>query len=180
MTERIDYILDSNIDRQTRTVWLTGPVDEEMYALVSKSLHIFRGKPVHFRLQSDGGAIDQGLAICDLISSHTGRTTITVEGNAESMAAVILQSANIRRMTKSSLIMIHQGILGVDEKHKRDVKQYIKIIDKQDAICDEIVVRRIQKKHPKYSWNKFRAETEHDVYFTSEQALAWGLVDHVI
>lgn len=168
------------VDYKKRHVWLYGDVDADMVQVVSSSLHEFRGKSVHFHLNSEGGDEDSGLAICDLIRLHTGRVIMTVEGTAQSMAAVILQSADVRRITRNSFLMIHQGSLGVDDAHKKSVKAYIRICDWQDELCDKLVLARIRKKFPKYTWEEFREKTSYDVYFSADQSLKWGLVDVVL
>ena len=96
------------------------------------------------------------------------------------MAAVILQTARRRLISQSSHLMIHQGVEEPAPDSKKNIKSYLKLSDTKDDICDRIVLKQIQKKHPKYSWTDFRNATHFDVYFTAEDALKWGLVDGVI
>lgn len=172
-------MVESNIDPVTRTVWLRGDVDDDMLALVSKATHLFKGKSIQFNLNSGGGEETAGLAIYDLIAGH-GPTSMTVMGSAESMAAIILQAARTRAIFQNSHLMIHQGEVAPGESHKKNIKAYMRISDKQDDVCDRIILGRIQKKYPKYSWAKFREESNFDVYFTAQQALQWGLVDKIV
>lgn len=180
MSDRVLHWFEYGIDMRTRTVWLEGDVDEQMLSLTVKALHLFRGKPIHFYLSSGGGEETAGLAIYDLISRHRGHTTITVLGSAESMAAIILQAARVRQITRNSYLMIHQGEISPPESSKKNVRAFLKISDHQDDVCDAIVLQRIQRKYPKYSWSKFREETSNDTYFTAEQAKKWGLVDRIV
>lgn len=179
-SSRLDHIVDNNIDPVSRTVWLRGDVDDGMLDLVSKACHMFCGKSIKFILSSGGGDDTAGLGIYDLIAGHSGPTEILVEGSAQSMAAIILQAARKRVIYSNSYIMVHQGEIQPGESHKKNLKSYMRISDIQDDVCDRILLSRIQKKHPKYSWAKFREETNFDVYFTAAQALQWGLVDGVI
>lgn len=179
MTNDIENWIDYNVDVRTRTVWLDGDVGDDMLRLVGKSLHLFRKKSVHFYLNSSGGEETAGLAIYDLIRNHAGRTTITVAGAAESMAAIILQAPNRRLITSNSYLMIHQGEISPPDSHKKNVRAYLRISDKQDDSCDQIILSRIQKKYPKYSWTKFREATNFDTYFMAEDAVKWGLVDQI-
>lgn len=178
--ESIERWITDHIDVATRTVLLNGAVDDDMLELVVKSLLLFEGQGVTFYLNSTGGEETSGLAICDLLIRHKGQINMIVTGSAESMAAVILQTASSRLITRNSFIMIHQGEVSIPDGHKKNVRAFLKISDSQDEICDSIVLKRIQEKHKKYSWAKFRTETHFDVYFTAEQALQWGLVDKVI
>lgn len=160
-------------------VWLSGDVDSEMLEQVQEILQEARGKAVHFLMNSDGGEETPGLAICDLLLLYPGTVSITVAGAAESMAAVILQAADHRYILPSSHIMLHQGETTA-EGHKKNIKAFLRIADMQDDRCDELVLRRIKKKYPKYSWAKFREATDFDTYFSAEKAMEWGLVDRVI
>lgn len=171
--------LSESIHIPSRTVYLTGDVDDIMLELVAKALHLFRGRSINFILNSEGGEETAGLGICDLLLAYPQTIRMTVVGSAQSMAAVILQAADVRSITPSSYLMLHQGEDAV-EGHKKNIRAAMRITDMQDDICDEIVLRRIREKKPKYSWAKFREETKFDVYFTAEQALSWGLVDEII
>lgn len=176
---QLDMLLDNNLDIPGRTVFLNDGIDDESLELVLKGLHLLGPKPLTIKMNSGGGDISPGLAICDLIERH-GHVTIDVAGKAESMAAVILQSARWRRMLPNSHLMLHQGIQEVSDDHKKNIKSFLKLTDKFDDRCDEIVLKRIQEKHKKYSWVRFREETLMDTYFTASEALKWNLIDEII
>lgn len=172
--------LNHGIDLRSRTVQLCMDVDAAMLEVVARTLHQFRGKSVRYILTSDGGDVTHGLAICDLIRRHKGKVTVEVLGHAESMAAVILQAADVRLMHTNAYLMVHQGVVGSTEGHKRNIKAFLKLSDVQDDVCDNLVISRIQEKHPKYSWTKFREESNFDTYFDASQAVRWGLCDKVL
>lgn len=175
----IDTLLVDNIDIPNRTIILNEGIDDDSLALIIKGFQLLGQRPITILLNSGGGDVGPGLAICDLIQQH-GNITISVVGQALSMAAVILQAAKTRKMTSSSYLMLHSGIEEPAADHKKNVKAYLRLTDKLDDIMDAIVLKRIQKKHPKYSWAQFRKETMMDVYFTAEQAKKWNLIDKVV
>lgn len=160
-------------------VLLAGEVGQEMLETVFSTLQKAAGRNVHFYLTSEGGTESEGLAICDMFSAYSGKVSVTVLGAAESMAAVILQAADIRLMSRSSYLMIHQGE-SMAEGHKKNIRAYLRVSDMQDDLCDDLVLRRIKKKYPKYSWTKFREETNFDLYFSADKAVEWGLADKVV
>jgi ATP-dependent Clp protease protease subunit len=168
------------IDAKRKVLLLNDGIDDDSLGLVHTALLEFGGKPCRIVMNSGGGSVVSGLGIIDLIRSYPGKVTIDVVGAAESMAAVILQAADVRRMHASSFLMIHQGIEEPEADSKRNIKSYLKMSDRNDDLCDDLVLKRIQKKHPKYGWAQFRAETENNQYFTAEQALEWNLVDRII
>ena len=169
-----------NIHLATNTIFWHDGVDEEMLEVIQKGFHLMRNSPITLKLSSGGGDVNAGLAICDIMHTHKHRVTVEVWGRAESMAAVILQAADIRKISSSSHIMIHQGVEEPAADTKKNIKAYLKLSDNMDDICDSLVLRRIQKKFPKYSWNQFRQETHFDIYFKAQEALKWNLVDKII
>ncbi|MGH8089639.1 MAG: head maturation protease, ClpP-related, partial [Stenotrophomonas sp.] len=62
---------------------------------------------IHVRLNSVGGIVADGLAIHNALKSHTARKVITVEGQAASIASLILQAGDERQVYASSLVMVH-------------------------------------------------------------------------
>jgi ATP-dependent protease ClpP protease subunit len=62
---------------------------------------------IHVRLNSVGGIVADGLAIHNALKSHTARKIITVEGQAASIASLILQAGDERQVYASSLVMVH-------------------------------------------------------------------------
>ncbi|RXK68625.1 Clp protease ClpP [Stenotrophomonas sp. MA5] len=62
---------------------------------------------IHVRLNSVGGVVADGMAIHNALQSHSARKIITVEGQAASIASLILQAGNERRVYASSLVMVH-------------------------------------------------------------------------
>lgn len=163
-----------------RRVILLQDIDDDALSQVALGFEEFKGKNCRIILNSTGGSVSEGLGIIDLIQLYPGKVTVDVIGSAESMAAVILQAGDVRRMAPSSFIMIHQGTDAPDEGTKKDIKSYLKLSDDLDDRCDSLVLKRIQKKHPKYSWSQFRAATENNIYFTAAKALEWGLIDSIM
>ncbi|WP_340571719.1 ClpP-like prohead protease/major capsid protein fusion protein [Stenotrophomonas sp. G106K1] len=62
---------------------------------------------IHVRLNSVGGVVADGMAIHNALQAHPARKIITVEGQAASIASLILQAGDERRVYASSLVMVH-------------------------------------------------------------------------
>jgi ATP-dependent Clp protease protease subunit len=160
---------------------LFGDVDQDMLSKVQKAiLNRSSNAPLYFILNSGGGDVTSGLAIINLLERHKGKVTIEVLGEAESMAAIVLQAADLRLMNKYSHLMIHSGEIEPPSGKEKDIEAWIKLSKVQDQICDELILRKIQKKKPDYSWMKFKQEIANDNYFSAKQALEWNLVDKII
>lgn len=62
---------------------------------------------IHVRLNSVGGVVADGLSIHNALKAHPARKVVTVEGQAASIASLILQAGDERRVFASSLVMVH-------------------------------------------------------------------------
>jgi len=60
-------------------------------------------------ISSEGGEVAAGLAIHNILSRHPAKIRAHVDGYAYSIASVILQAADERRMPSNGLIMIHNA-----------------------------------------------------------------------
>lgn len=58
-------------------------------------------------ISSDGGDIATGYAIFNMLSRHTARKVMRVDGLAASMASVILMAGDERIVAKNAMVMIH-------------------------------------------------------------------------
>lgn len=64
-------------------------------------------------LNSPGGDVYDGIAIHDFLASHPAKVVTEVTGFAASIATVIWQAGNERRMSSNSSALVHKGMLGL-------------------------------------------------------------------
>lgn len=76
---------------------------------MAKELQGLNGKKLDVRINSRGGAVDQGLAIYNLLKSYDGEVTTICEGYACSAASVIFMAGSNRLMRMGSLLLIHNA-----------------------------------------------------------------------
>ncbi len=63
---------------------------------------------IHVRINSDGGAVSDGMAIHGLLSDFvTEQVLVSVDGFAASIASVIAMAGDVIQVTPQSMIMIH-------------------------------------------------------------------------
>lgn len=169
---------EHNINLETKTLYLGHgesdcDVDEFLTANVLKGLHVLSkirpDDPISIIMNCTGGEVHHGLAIYDTIRSLSSPVHIAVAGSCESMAAWILQAADLRTMTSNSHMMIHHG-----EGRKT---AFDKEVDKR---CTEILLDKIREKNPDFSESKLDKILLKDTYLWPEQALELGLIDEVI
>lgn len=182
--DNLEKFSELGIDLPSRTFLLQGAVDDSMLKHVLEAMHYFSkqrtDKPINIYLSSTGGEVVHGLGIYDAFCLCPADIHITVFGSAESMAAIILQAGDWRRITRNSYLMIHQGDECTPEDSKRNVDAHLKNSRWLDKKCDTILIERIRQKRPKYTIEELQQETQFDKYLPPQEALNWGLVDEIV
>lgn len=177
--EYIQYFYEHNVDISTKTIYFgygqessDVELDHKLTADVLKGLHLLSHirpeEPINIILNCGGGDVDHGLGIYDTIRECKSPVHIYVTGAAHSMAAWVLQAADLRVMSPSSSIMIHDGSGPKDGYTK-----------KQDRYCKQILLEVIRRKHPNFSTIKLQKMLDTDTYFTATEALELGLIDKI-
>lgn len=187
MSDQSEFIsfYDYNIDFSTRTLYLgygaevsEASLDPKLTAEMIKGLYLLdrsrysgstTNPTIHLIINCIGGDVDGGLAIYDTVRSLNSPVVATVVGSAWSMAVWILQAAALRRMTEHSSLMIHEGE-GPKDGYSRKV----------DRICNSILLKRIQEKHPKFTRARLQRMLDKDTYLSADSALELGLIDTIV
>lgn len=177
--DQVWLFYEHGIELSTKTLYLGFGADEEVdldqkvTADVLKGLHILSSirpeEPIRIMMNNQGGDTQHGLAIYDAIRNVSSPVHITVYGHAYSIAAWILQAGDVRRMSKHSSLMIHDG-QGTKSRFFKE----------QDSLCRDILLQRIKEKHPEYSAARLQKLLDTDTYLWPQQALELGLIDEVV
>lgn len=136
---------------------------------------------IDLRLHCDGGSVIEGWGIYDRLRATGKEITATVEGNAASMATVIMMAApkERRRAYKSAQICVHNpwvpgyaldGKLTADdlEKAARDLKE------QQDKMLN-LYVERCECDR-----DQMQALMNEDKYIGVDEAMQYGLIGEII
>lgn len=181
-SENIQLLFERNLHIPTRTISLIGDITRDSAESTIKGLHILgsiSSDPITIILNSDGGEVNQGLAIMDMIRRQQSHITIDVYGEACSMASIILQAADTRRMAPTARLMMHVGTIAYDN-HVNVVKRWAKYEAKEDKICTDKLLERIREKHPDFSRAKLSKMLEFDTILTADETVEIGLADSII
>ena len=163
-----------------RIVFLGSPVDDQVANLiVAQLLHLESQDPekdISIYINSPGGSIYAGLAIYDTIQFIKPDVATMCVGIAMSMGSLLLAggAAGKRMSLPNSRILIHQPSAGF-EGQSTDIEIHAAEILKTRARVDEIYAR-----HTGQSLERVHEDMERDRFFTSEQAVEYGLVDRVL
>jgi len=182
-----DLLYQYGVDLRSRILYLDGndsegEVDRSMVLQAIKGLSILAQspEPLHIILNTPGGDTDQGFALYDYIKQLPNEVSITVLGNAHSMGVYILQAADIRRITKHSTILLHDGENRFGGHNRRTVHAWYEMTKTWDSWADEIILEALREKDPTFSKQKLQSWLSSDKIFTAEQALEVGLVDEIV
>lgn len=127
------------------------------------------GKEVRVSVNSEGGAIKEGLGILHAIRNH-GNVTVIVEGYAASIASVFVLAAKRRISPPGSLWMVHDPWAYTDATTSAELRQ---AADMLDAHREELVALYVQGTGR--TEKEVRAAMGATTWFTSAQAVKWGL-----
>jgi ATP-dependent Clp protease, protease subunit len=163
-----------------RIIFLGSQVNDEVAnAIVAQLLFLQSEDPksdIHMYINSPGGSISAGLAIYDTMQFINCPVATYCVGQAASMGAVLLAAGATgkRKALPNSRIMIHQPLAGAEgtaEEILIHAKEFIKVKER---------LNRILIKHTGHALEKIEQDTDRDRFMSAEEALEYGLIDHVI
>lgn len=171
-------LFDRGIDRVSRTIILSGEVDEDFLFNLECGLTLLEGlgkEDINIRLNTPGGCVFLGNSVVDRILSSTCRIHIHAYGEISSMGISILAAGDTRSASPLTSFMHHEDSYLVEGRHSHN-KNYIKFAERQDMIMCKWLATRTKMDYN--FWKKTGVEADH--WFTADEALRYGLIDEII
>lgn len=136
-----------------------------------------RPKEIRIIINSDGGELDGGFAISQMIERYPAKVTCIIDVRAQSMASAILQSCDVRVMTSRGMLMMHQAHLTCE-----DCEEHRLLTAAQDirTITHQLAVQSCQKAKVKPAEWLEKTANGHQWMLTPDEALKLGFIDSVI
>ena len=136
-------------------------------------------KPIEIILNTHGGSLFDGMALCDVIDNLKTPTTITVYTYAYSMGGIILAAGfnnpNVKkRCYKHSTALFHAGSSYL-EGNSTSVKDQFNFYQKFEEM-----IKQYTLSHTKISEEEYDKMERYEWYMTSDIMLEKGLVDEII
>jgi ATP-dependent Clp protease protease subunit len=127
-------------------------------------------------INSPGGVVTAGLAIYDTMRYVRPPVHTLCVGQAASMASLLLCAGakGERRATPHARVMLHQPMGGAQGQASDVLIQAAEIARLRDILTDLYV------RHTGADREKVRKTLDRDTFMGAEEAVAWGLLDHVI
>jgi ATP-dependent Clp protease, protease subunit len=162
-----------------RIIFLNGQIEDTMASLVCAQLLFLEsespGKPIYLYINSPGGVVTAALAMYDTMQFIKAPVGTLCMGMAASAATLILAAgaAGHRASLPNTSIMLHQPSGGYQGK-VTDI-----LIHAEESLRLKRRTNEIYARHCGRSYEEVEAALERDRYMAPEEALAWGLVDHI-
>ena len=102
----------------------------EWPAKIKQQLDELKGKDLTIYINSDGGMINAGVAMANMIARHDGHTTAIVDGWCCSIATQIFFAADERKMPENAYLMIHKPSVAIADGNAYDLRKTAETLDK--------------------------------------------------
>ena len=152
--------------------------DDIANVVISELLYLdsINNDDINIYINSPGGSISAGLAIYDTMNYVKSDISTTCVGMAASMASILLANGKKgkRYILPNSEVMIHQPLGGVSGQ-ATDIK----------IVADRIItlrkkINKILSDKTGNNINMIENDTERDHYFSSDEAVKYGIVDKIL
>lgn len=130
-------------------------------------------KEIRVYINSLGGSVVEGLAICNQLRRHPAHKTVVIDGFACSIASVIAMAGDTVIMPKSAMMMIHNPwtiALGNAEELRKSA-------DDLDKLGEGVRQAYLEKAGDKLDESKLIEMLNAETYLTAEECIAFGLAD---
>ena len=162
-----------------RIIFLGSEVrDENANAICAQMLLLNAEDPhsdIYLYINSPGGSVDSGMAIFDTMQWISNDVATVAMGLAASMGQFLLSAGTPgkRYALPHSRIMMHQPSGGLGGTAS-DIR-----IQAEQSLHIKRTMAQLIAKHTGQTVEQIEADSDRDRWFTAEQALEYGFIDHV-
>ena len=162
-----------------RIIFLGSEVrDENANAICAQMLLLNAEDPhsdIYLYINSPGGSVDSGMAIFDTMQWISNDVATVAMGLAASMGQFLLSAGTPgkRYALPHSRIMMHQPSGGLGGTAS-DIR-----IQAEQSLHIKKTMAQLIAQHTGQSVEQIEADSDRDLWFTAEQALEYGFIDHV-
>lgn len=178
--ETIETYFDKGVDIANRRVFLIGDIDEDSVGNIIKALYLIdaeSAQPCELLINSPGGSITDALALYDVINTMKCPVHTFAVGMCMSAAPLLLACGEPghRWVGENCMFMTHEGSDDLEGKFS-DLRAAVAFNMQLDAVWLKLVAQHTGKT-AKF-WET-KSTKNHDVYFGAQEAIEWGLADHI-
>jgi ATP-dependent Clp protease protease subunit len=131
-------------------------------------------KPITIYLNTGGGQVDIGLALCSVIKASKTPVHVVILGMAASMGALLAIVAHKTFAYEYSDVLIHDGscfMMGSTNK----VKDHMRFQEEKEAQIKDLIVS-----NTKITSERYDEQQDREWWMTAKTAMEYGIVDEII
>ncbi len=147
--------------------------DTSAKSVITQLLDHKDAQNIDVHITSNGGSVDEGLAIYGALLNHPAHVTAHITGYAYSMASVIAMAANTIKISSNAKLMIHNAST-IAWGDKNDVTKTVEQLKQTDKQLAGIYAQRTGK--PLATIEQWMNDT---TFFTAAEAMDNGFVDEI-
>ncbi len=163
-----------------RIIYLGTEIDDEVANVIVAQLLYLESddadREIGLYINSPGGSMSAMTAIYDTMQFVRAPVATTCVGQAASAAAVLLAAgaAGRRSVLPHTRVLLHQPSTG-GQGTISDLA-----LQAQEILRVRAATEQVLSAHTGQSLERLRADTDRDKIFTAQQAVEYGLADHII
>ena len=157
--------------------WNTWEYDESETSakyFAEKLQEIPDGNEIELHINSDGGSVKEGVAIYNLLKQSACHKTGIVDGVAHSVAFLILQACDVRKMCLGTTALVHEMWMYC----AGNADQLRKYADDLDDMMESN--RQVFLERANISEDDLIELMKKETYLSPEKALEYGLIDEIM
>ena len=179
--ERLKVYHEYGVDVGTRTVSLNAEIDDDSIDFVLTNIDFLESigdEPIRFLISTYGGDLIEMLNLIAVMQASDCVIETVAKGKCMSAGPLLVAAGDPGHREAYSTVqwMIHvsSGLLeGTQHQLEADIEWYRSLDKAWLKLLEECTDM------PQSHWKKLMNKP-HDTFFTSEQAIEWGLIDRII
>ncbi|MGN0484895.1 MAG: head maturation protease, ClpP-related [Lachnospiraceae bacterium] len=169
------YIYD-DVSEYGEWNWETWNYDESETSakhFAEKLGEIPQGQPIEIHINSNGGSVKEGVAIYNLIKQKANHKIGIVDGVAHSVAFLILQACDERKMCLGTTALVHNMWMRC-AGNSTQLRKYADDLDDMMEANRQVFLERAT-----ITEDELKQIMEAETYLTPSKALEYGLIDEI-
>lgn len=197
LSDVIGDVHHDSIDIKSRILYIHDHVTDEGDSSIDyrvankfiKNMNILENtnsEPIIIYLSSNGGELEFGMSIYDVIKNSQLKIAIIGHGSVCSMSTIILQAADLRILYPSTTFLIHDITSSLEGKRLEVLNGASRLKKEFNLVVDIYVNSMINGKFFKgktftqiRSYLVKKLKNTPELYLTAQEAVDWGLADGI-
>lgn len=141
-----------------------------------QQLTAINAKTINVRINSDGGSVNDGIAIYNSLRKHGARIEVDIDGAAFSIASMIAMAGDTVRMPDNALLMVHAPH-GFASGNAVELREFAGVLDMYAQAMQHAYVNKVGQAKAAEIKNLLDDGENH--FFTAQEAADFGFVDEI-